>query len=95
MRLIRRPDGEGQVLPSGCVATIGVFDGVHLGHQQILRRVRDEAARRGLPSLVFTFEPTPGILGAAMSFAGVMGLLGGFFPAVRAARTSPVVAMKG
>ena len=45
--------------------------------------------------MVFTFEPTPGILGAAMSFAGVMGLLGGFFPAVRAARTSPVVAMKG
>jgi riboflavin kinase/FMN adenylyltransferase len=41
------------------VATIGVFDGVHLGHQRILRRVLEEAAARGLASLVFTFEPTP------------------------------------
>jgi riboflavin kinase/FMN adenylyltransferase len=44
---------------SGCVATIGVFDGVHLGHQQILERVHASAARLGLPSLVFSFEPTP------------------------------------
>jgi riboflavin kinase/FMN adenylyltransferase len=41
------------------VATIGVFDGVHLGHQRILARVRSEAARRNLPTLVFSFEPTP------------------------------------
>jgi riboflavin kinase/FMN adenylyltransferase len=41
------------------VATIGVFDGVHLGHQRILGRVLDEAAVRRLASLVFTFEPTP------------------------------------
>jgi len=32
---------------------------VHLGHQQILDRVRDAAAARGLPALVFSFEPTP------------------------------------
>jgi riboflavin kinase/FMN adenylyltransferase len=41
------------------VATIGVFDGVHLGHQRILDRVHAAAARLGLPSLVFSFEPTP------------------------------------
>ena len=46
-------------MPSGCVATIGVFDGVHLGHQRILDRVRQSASRLGLPSLVFSFEPTP------------------------------------
>ena len=46
-------------MPEGCVATIGVFDGVHLGHRQILERTRDEAIRVGLPSLVFSFEPTP------------------------------------
>jgi riboflavin kinase/FMN adenylyltransferase len=49
----------GALPPAGCVATIGVFDGVHLGHQRILRRVLDEAAQRRLASLVFTFEPTP------------------------------------
>lgn len=59
MRLIRRPAEEGPLLPAGCVATIGVFDGVHRGHQRILQRVLAEAEQRGLPSLVFTFEPTP------------------------------------
>jgi riboflavin kinase/FMN adenylyltransferase len=59
MRLIRRPAEQGGIPPSGCVATIGVFDGVHRGHQRILQRVADEARRRQLDSLVFTFEPTP------------------------------------
>ncbi len=59
MKLIRRPGAKDPILPSGCVATIGVFDGVHVGHQRILRRVLDEARRRGLESLVLTFEPTP------------------------------------
>lgn len=59
MKLIRRPAGKGPILPLGCVATIGVFDGVHRGHQRILRRVTEEAADRGLASLVFSFEPTP------------------------------------
>ncbi len=59
MRLIRRPSAQGGILPDGCVATIGVFDGVHLGHQRILQRVTEESARRSLASLVFTFEPTP------------------------------------
>ncbi len=45
--------------------------------------------------VVFTFEPTPGILITSVVVAGVMGLLGGFFPAVRAARMSPLKAMRG
>ncbi len=44
--------------------------------------------------IVFSFDPTPGILGFAIGFAGLMGLLGGFFPAIRAARVSPVAAMR-
>jgi putative ABC transport system permease protein len=44
--------------------------------------------------MVFIFEPTPKILAFALGFAGVMGLLGGFFPALRAARVSPVAAMR-
>lgn len=59
MQVFRRPrPGISAVLP-GCVATIGVFDGFHLGHQRILERVRSEARRLKLPSLVFSFEPTP------------------------------------
>jgi putative ABC transport system permease protein len=44
--------------------------------------------------IVFGFEPTPGIIGMALAVAAVMGLLGGFFPAVRAARMSPIEAMR-
>lgn len=45
--------------------------------------------------LVFSFEPTPGILGAALASGALMGVVGGFFPALRAARLSPVIAMRG
>jgi putative ABC transport system permease protein len=44
--------------------------------------------------MVFIFDPTPNILGFAIGFAGMMGLVGGFFPAIRAARVSPVAAMR-
>ena len=41
------------------VVTIGSFDGVHIGHQAILRQVKDAAKRLQLPSVVMTFEPQP------------------------------------
>ncbi|MBI2935763.1 MAG: bifunctional riboflavin kinase/FAD synthetase [Chloroflexi bacterium] len=41
------------------VATIGVFDGVHRGHQHLLRLLRDEATRRGVRSAVLTFVNHP------------------------------------
>ncbi|ODS24969.1 riboflavin biosynthesis protein RibF [Candidatus Endobugula sertula] len=39
--------------------TIGAFDGVHLGHQAILRQVVERAKILGLPSMVMIFEPQP------------------------------------
>ena len=45
--------------------------------------------------IVFTFDPTWEIIGTALLFAGAMGLFGGFFPAIRAARVSPIKAMRG
>jgi riboflavin kinase / FMN adenylyltransferase len=42
-----------------CVLTIGNFDGVHLGHQALLARLRHRAASLGLPAAVMTFEPLP------------------------------------
>lgn len=41
------------------VATIGVFDGVHAGHQLLIRMVSDEARSRGLCSMVITFDRQP------------------------------------
>lgn len=43
----------------GCVATIGNFDGVHLGHQAVIGQLADEGRDYGLPTLVMTFEPQP------------------------------------
>ncbi len=40
-------------------ATIGNFDGVHLGHQAILASVIDAAKKRSAPSLLITFDPHP------------------------------------
>ena len=42
-----------------CAVTIGNFDGVHRGHQAMLALLRSEAAQRGVPSCVLTFEPHP------------------------------------
>jgi riboflavin kinase/FMN adenylyltransferase len=43
----------------GAVVAIGNFDGVHRGHQAVLERALAEAAQRGVPALVLTFEPHP------------------------------------
>ena len=59
MRLIHHPSLPVPDLREGCVATIGAFDGLHIGHRQILDRVRVVAAEQALPSLIFSFEPTP------------------------------------
>ena len=43
----------------GAFVTIGNFDGVHLGHQFIFRRLVEEARREGRPAVVISFEPHP------------------------------------
>ncbi len=42
----------------GCVLTVGNFDGVHLGHQQMIRAVKERAAELKLPATVLVFEPS-------------------------------------
>jgi riboflavin kinase/FMN adenylyltransferase len=44
---------------SGCVLTIGKFDGVHLGHQAVLQQLKQKALALSLPSAVMVFEPQP------------------------------------
>ncbi|HEY5719831.1 MAG TPA: bifunctional riboflavin kinase/FMN adenylyltransferase, partial [Gammaproteobacteria bacterium] len=43
----------------GCVATIGNFDGVHLGHQAVLHDLLARGGNHALPATVITFEPQP------------------------------------
>ena len=42
-----------------CTATIGNFDGVHLGHQELLRRTVECARAQAMPAVVVTFDPHP------------------------------------
>jgi len=44
---------------NGCILTIGNFDGVHLGHQDIINRARQLAETKSLPLVIFTFNPAP------------------------------------
>lgn len=44
---------------SKAVVTIGTFDGVHLGHQQILEQLKQEAVRIGGETVIITFHPHP------------------------------------
>src|SRR5204862_6533794 len=46
-------------LPRGCVATIGNFDGMHIGHQELARGVVERVLELGRPSTVITFHPHP------------------------------------
>ena len=43
----------------GCVATIGNFDGIHLGHQAVIGQVSEKAQELGLPAVLMFFEPQP------------------------------------
>jgi riboflavin kinase/FMN adenylyltransferase len=45
--------------PRSVVATVGTFDGVHLGHQAVLEELKREAGARRKPSVVVTFDPHP------------------------------------
>jgi riboflavin kinase/FMN adenylyltransferase len=44
------------------VVTLGIFDGIHLGHQELLSHAVARARERGLPSAVVTFDPHPTVI---------------------------------
>lgn len=56
MRIIRDTQA---ITEQGVMATIGFFDGVHLGHRFLIDEVKAAAAARGLPSAVITFAAHP------------------------------------
>ena len=53
------PAGRRTPALAPCVATVGNFDGVHVGHAAIVHRLRDMARRQGVPAAVLTFDPHP------------------------------------
>lgn len=58
MKIIYYPDQKVSI--NGCpVATIGSFDGLHLGHQEIIKKTVAEARKKNEPSLVITFDQHP------------------------------------
>jgi len=52
------PPGDGRPTDSGCVLTVGNYDGVHLGHQHMIRVLKERAAELGCASAVLVFEPS-------------------------------------
>lgn len=59
MKIIRGLHKDTRALIAGCVATIGKFDGVHLGHQYVINAMKQQAATINLPTVVILFEPHP------------------------------------
>lgn len=43
----------------GCVASIGNYDGVHLGHQAVVGQLAEQRSRHGASATIITFEPQP------------------------------------
>lgn len=60
MKLLRGGLDSFTALSEGSVASVGNFDGVHLGHQALLKTLKAHASQRRLPLAVLLFEPQPG-----------------------------------
>lgn len=59
-----------------CLQTIGSFDGVHLGHQYLLRQLKEKALRSGLRNMAVTFKEPPAVqLTHAHESAGLLTTL--------------------
>ena len=59
MRLLR--DGDCDPNPEPSVLAVGVFDGLHLGHQRVLEHVHQMANAHGAVATVVTFDPHPAL----------------------------------
>jgi riboflavin kinase/FMN adenylyltransferase len=60
MELVRAaPDGTAGSLPPACVATLGNFDGMHVGHRRLVGEAAASARGRSLPCVAVTFDPHP------------------------------------
>ena len=61
-------------MPNKTVVTIGVFDGVHAGHRELISQARRIADQRGASLTVASFDPHPASVLRPESFAGLLTL---------------------
>ena len=59
MKIARTINSELNEFPTGSSVCIGVFDGIHLGHQELIRKTIEHAKANELSAVFFTFEPSP------------------------------------
>ncbi len=62
MQVYKSADAFAEKQGGPCVATLGTFDGFHLGHASIFRRLESKAQSLGLPPVAITFHPHPRVL---------------------------------
>jgi riboflavin kinase/FMN adenylyltransferase len=60
---------------TGTIVTVGTFDGIHLGHQAILKRLNDLARETGLLPTVVTFHPHPRVVVTPNSYPSLLTTL--------------------
>lgn len=77
------------ILLSAVGGTLGILGALGMSFVQF-----STISFQSFSEVVFRFAPTPKILISSLAFASLMGLLGGFFPAIRASRVSPAAAMR-
>lgn len=59
---IKHPHGYQKTDFPEMVSALGYFDGVHLGHQQVIGKAKAEAEKNGWKSAVMTFDPHPSVI---------------------------------
>lgn len=59
MKRIDADFSQHSLLPRGCAVTFGCFDGIHLGHQKIISKLKEEALKRKLKTALYLFHPHP------------------------------------
>ncbi|TGK22363.1 bifunctional riboflavin kinase/FAD synthetase [Leptospira fluminis] len=62
MKILRNLERLGETIGTPTVLTLGNFDGIHLGHQALLERIKEISLETGLPSVAITYYPNPALV---------------------------------
>ena len=55
MKFIRRPENNNPLFKNGSVATIGIFDGIHIGHQKLLQKTKFISQKEKKKNILIVF----------------------------------------